>query len=193
MDLSIVSQDLLASSIWSVFPDTSSSDHYPVCVEITLDSNFTFINNISHKINLRNVDWSIFNKHLDSLDENVIQIFDNKSIQQKYDFIIDFIFEAIDKSKPKSNSNSPVKKRRSANKLKKNPHAAPWWDENCDKLSKERRNSLNFFLHNASMDNWISYKKTKAKGKRELRKIKIKKFREFTESLSREKNLNIMS
>lgn len=194
VDLSIVSADLVATSSWSVHNDTLLSDHFPIFLNITLNTSFSNSNTFSHKISTKNVDWLIFKNHLRSIDmRNNYNNLKDKTIQEKYDFVIDSVFDALAKAKPtyKKKKKNGKNRRHNSNQFnKKMNNTAPWWDENCNKLIQERKKYLDYFLKNPLIDNWILYKKINAKTKRELRKIKIQKFREFTETLSRDSSLD---
>ena len=189
VDLSFISSDLFCNCTWSTFDDCLSSDHLPIITNIILDTNNSSFHEISNKISFKNVDLSILQDKLCLISDNINEHnLGSKNIQEKYDFFIKSIVDSINSSKisnknskvnsSNTNSNSDIKKFRNKN------ISAPWWDEQCDKLIKERKFHLKNFLNNPILENWILFKKTCANTKKKLREIKCNKFKSFTESLS---------
>ena len=208
MDLAFISANCSDSSSWTVIPDNMGSDHLPIEICIILNSNFSSSKTFSHRINTKNVDWTKFSFLLNSISkENPISNFSSTDLQTKYDFYPDSIIKSIDQSR-NSNKNINIGNNDIVNpiivqniesnntvhnansKFKKKKVVAPWWDDKCNLLVQDRKVFLKKFLDNRSLDNWILFKKINAKTKRELKKIKTEKFREFAESLNKDASLS---
>ena len=68
----------------------------------------------------------------------------------------------------------------------KRPNKAPWWDDNCSQLVRERRTAANVFLKNPTHENLEKLNKIETNTKNKLRLIKKTKFKTFvSETLSR--------
>lgn len=70
-----------------------------------------------------------------------------------------------------------------------NRHSAcPWWDEDCEKLIKQIKEALKKFRNCRTWENFIDFKRNKAKTRSGLRKIKKDSFKKFCENLRKDTN-----
>lgn len=68
----------------------------------------------------------------------------------------------------------------------------PWWDQECDEAIQSRREAVNRYTRDASMENYINARKVQAKTRKTLRLKKKEGFQKFCESLNRESPIKIV-
>ena len=61
------------------------------------------------------------------------------------------------------------------------PSKAPWWDDECITLINTRREATKTLLKNPTLENLSKLIKTENTVKKNIKKIKTKKFTEFVE------------
>ena len=177
IDISLISASLLPYSRWYTFDDSLSSDHLPVITTVQMQPSPIYLPG-SRKLNLSKLDKKKFVSHLKDTDLTNSSADSCNDPVNSYKDLVASLNRALSNSLPPQ----PLKPFGNARPF---PAPAPWWDDSCNDLVAKRKTSLKNFLTSSSMQNFIEYKKINAFTKRELKKIKRKKFMAFTESLNR--------
>lgn len=153
IDLSFCSGSLAASLDWEVIQDAQTSDHFPISIRLLMnirDNRTKPIKWIFHK-----ADWPSFTKELEfkvSSDENEtiadIDSFTNLTIRvaEKY----------IPKTKP-----NPTRKK-----------TVPWWSNEIAEAIKNRKEALKIYQKYQTIDNFITFKRTRAKARQVVQRAK---------------------
>lgn len=181
LDLSFINPELYTYSHQRVWNDSLGSDHYPVSTHLRVQVAISKFS--THKYNLKKTDWIIFNSNLKSNLNSKLSSFHSETVDpvQKYNIFTQCIDEAIASASPVPTKNNTINQVNN----KKSFVSAPWWNNDCDKATEDRRNALNTFKQQASYKNYIAYKKFEAKTKRTLNEARRKSFQKFCNSLDR--------
>lgn len=144
--------------------ETFGSDHFP---------------DIYHKqtFKLKSVrtNWNQFQNQLE-LDFNrfLNYEYDQLSPVNKYKLFISTITNSIKIATPKKSSN-----------LRKQVHnPVAWWDDDCNKTKRLRRDSLNKWQHTLNLEDLIEYNKNCSIAKKLFKEKKIEYYKKFAQSIN---------
>lgn len=181
-DLFIVSSELDLDASWKVESDLLGSDHFPI--NLTLGT--SPCSNITHRkqprLYSKKTDWGSVMNSWKLLVPNMMDLLDSSSdVEVVYSSFISGIVSAFDNG----SYNSLGSLNRSRRKI---CPPAPWWNEHCDTLIKDRLLALNKFKTSGSRVDYLEYKKREAIARIGLRNVKRESSKSFCESLSRDSN-----
>ncbi|KAI5707907.1 hypothetical protein M8J77_012291 [Diaphorina citri] len=169
LDLSFVSSSIVSDVIWSVHDDTYHSDHYPVLIKI-LSHNTGNTNTQSKEVWLyKKADWSKFREKI-KFHEN-LELTNCENIEEVIEIMNNDILKAANLAIPKLNT-SKIKRM------------VPWWSDVIKNALKERREALKRYKENRSLENFIEYKKKKAKARYEIKSGKKCSWMRFVDSIN---------
>ncbi|KAI5754325.1 hypothetical protein M8J77_007745 [Diaphorina citri] len=169
LDLSFVSSSIVSDVIWSVHDDTYHSDHYPVLIKI-LSHNTGNTNTQSKQVWLyKKADWSKFRDKI-KFHEN-LELTNCENIEEVIEIMNNDILKAANLAIPKLNT-SKIKRM------------VPWWSDVIKNALKERREALKRYKENRSLENFIEYKRRKAKARYEIKSGKKCSWMRFVDSIN---------
>lgn len=196
IDLTLVSPKIYIQCNWKIVDENWSSDHRPICVELSGNIVYTtkFKNSLRH--HSVKTDW-------DKVDDNFLRneplmrdLIQNvyMDTQTRYTTFLSTIISCVRKETPGkgldknaiNNSNNNKKTPNNGDSIK----VTSWWNDQCDRLIRLRRAAYLKFQQFSTRDNFITYIRIKAKVKIELRKAKKEYFKEFCCTLNRTTNLS---
>ncbi|XP_031784224.1 uncharacterized protein LOC116417118 [Nasonia vitripennis] len=146
---------------------------------------------VEYRYKLKKVNWETF---YDILEEhkhyfNSLE-FTNSDIISKYNNFVEFIDKTIidsyskDDDKPISTSNIRLRNNCSSS----NPQCI-WWNEECSKAIRLRKNAQLSIKHRFTIEQFIEVKKTEALVRKTLKEEKMKSVRTFCESVNPRTNI----
>ncbi|KAG5888897.1 hypothetical protein JTB14_025335 [Gonioctena quinquepunctata] len=152
VDISLCSVAIAPLITWSVSQDTLGSDHFPITMDIQLNSAENDIVYPKNKWDTKRVDWNIYQSYcVELFSEHTM----HGNTEEKYACFINKINLAADFA-------IPAKKTfRIKNKL-----PPPWWDSECDAAIEKRKLSLSSYKTFSSWDNYVQCDKTHAETKK---------------------------
>nr|CAI5827345.1 unnamed protein product [Callosobruchus analis] len=157
VDLTFASPDIANIIEWRTHDDTLGSDHYPILLEIKLQSASNgHVITPKNKWNTDKANWNLYHHYCDNFFNNCPPAFQNTD--EKYQFFIQGINEAALKSIP------PYKPF-----TKKNSAPAPWWDQECEEAINNRKREFRKYKQQSNVENYVSCKREIAKTKRILK------------------------
>ena len=169
-DISFASSDISMFINWSLL-DNRGSDHRPIELEI---SNVNFkLNRFFKRINLSKVNWEKFASQLCNLF-NFESIINEENALLLYNEFIESLYSSLESAGGKL----------PREEVSKEPPGVLWWNDECKNLVNNRREALNCYLNNSSVENFDRYMETVKIAKKGLKKEKKKGFENFCESLN---------
>ncbi|KAI5756508.1 hypothetical protein M8J77_025578 [Diaphorina citri] len=161
IDFTLCNSTLAPKLEWNVYPQ--DSDHHPIvisfCINPTPETNFL------PKWKLNKADWAKFTALAEfSIDENL-------SVQEQVQEFTNKLLFAATESIPKS---KPMNKK----------YAVAWWNEKCYLAIKERNKAFRVFTKTKSLDNWIAFKRLRAKVKRTVIQSKKESWISFASTIT---------
>lgn len=171
VDLSFCSIDLATDLTWSISSLSHNSDHFPIF--IALPGTASPHNSLPplQKYNLDKADWDNYSCLLD----NKIQVLSSNmhlSLNNTHESFVDVIHESAEGAIPLKKTN--VRHRPSQ----------PWWDSECSAAIKERNAAEYEYANNINIENYIIFKKARAKCRKVLSAKKSEGWNSFCESIS---------
>lgn len=161
----LASRNISSRFQWCVLDDLHGSDHFPIAIDV-------LINKISRskrpKWILSKADWIDFSKNV-IINYNNGTI--NNSIEERVNHITKSIFNAAESTIPRTNSKSsrvPV----------------PWWNDEIKYAIKARKKALRLFRLHPNDNNFILFKKYKAKCRYLTNISKKKSWESFVPSIT---------
>ena len=100
--------------------------------------------------------------------------FDSLDTIGKYNFFLNVITEAISNCTPYP---------KTAN-VRQHRNPVPWWNDECTKLIRLRKATLEKWRYSRNIAHCIEYKKCVASAKKYIKKCKVDSFRKFAESIN---------
>ena len=184
LDLSFLTPNLYTNCSWDVWGDAMGSDHFPVVtslgVSIPISPFFT------HKYKLKRINWPSFSSNLLDFIKINEATFTDSSLNPltNYNLLIEGIDNAISSACP---TPSPFRHATKNFNLPNNKPfvPAPWWDETCDQVVAERKQSTKAYRRKKSYPNYLKMKKAEANAKRSFNLARRSSFRKFCNSLNR--------
>nr|CAH7715725.1 unnamed protein product [Callosobruchus chinensis] len=171
VDLTLVSPILADKVIWDVLEDTMGSDHFPIQISAQFCGKPTEYTPYT-RWNEKGADWSLFQNLIELEIEGLLDI-DNRSNPDKFETVIRIISDA-------ANNSMPLKKPFICN----SPQPV-WWDEECSNFFQLRKRALNRYRLQASLENFITYKKTSAQVKKLFKQKQRSSWLSFLTKLNR--------
>lgn len=179
LDLTFVSPTLATHCIWYVFDFNYGSDHFPIVIPFSL--------NISKKIGCRphismgKINWKLFKNNLELYLDDTTPINTNQALQ-RYKTLTDNIYLALSEAGAKiKNTKTKVYKRR--------PQIS-WWDDICNDTLKEKARKFKEYKTHPTIENLNTYLEISKKVNKQIKKIKLEKFKKFCDSLSPMSNIS---
>ena len=161
IDLSLVSSNIAARFEWATYDDTLGSDHLPITLTLSCD----FVRTPSTpKFKYKEADWGTFSKivKLELVGE---------TIDDKVRNIQNCIIEGAIATIPKTSTDS-VK------------HRVPWWTPDCRRALCERNRAYRRFNRHVTTENFVLYKKARARARRVIKKAKRDTWRSFVSTIN---------
>lgn len=170
LDLCFLSTDIALRYNFSVLHETLNSDHLIIKLMDVENNNSNMLmdNSLtSCRYNTRRADWEKF-------ETTISDILESSEINNINEYI-KVITKAASQSIPKSKVSYNLKRK-----------PAIWWDQECDKNIKLRKNITKKFLENCTVENWNHLQAIKRKTKRALQRKKKESFNNFINSLNKD-------
>jgi hypothetical protein len=188
-DISLTDCQSLTAYKWCVGDEPWSSDHYPISLELHRSVDPRILHRAPYKMYTLKTDWeqaiSNISNNLGPLEATILN--SNLDIQVKYSTFVATITSAIMEATLRKGYQTAMKAHKKhtnpINKQSQHRHSnpAPFWDEDCNRL---RRGAFLCLKQYPTGDNFLTYKRTEAKTKSELKKIKQDYYRNFCKSFS---------
>lgn len=176
IDLTFCSQSLAHKCSWFVHDDKWGSDHYPICLQVGID---TYRSNPTHSSS-----WSIHKANWDKFNElcndNITHPSDCDSIEFVYNRFMSELNDAIDGAIPKTKH------------VASNKPPVPWWDDKCDEAVKEKKKALNILKRSSLPHDLIDYKRKKAIARRVIRDAKKRSWQNFCQGINSQTSCKTM-
>ena len=160
-DITATSSTLALSTTWETSPDPYFSDHLPI--HITLGHTTTQHRSYT-RFNLKKADWYSFTNTL----ENVIER------QPTPEQFIESITETAKLHIPQTKPNNNAK-----------PKSVPWWNYDCQRAITFRNTARHRYEKSRSEEDFINYKKAKARCRKVIKQAKRTSFEELANSFNR--------
>lgn len=173
VDLSLCSATLASLLQWSRLSTSHGSDHFPILINFpTLNVTVPTLAPLL-PFRIKKDKWEMY---ANTLEEKVINL-PNPNLQNLTECIKQFTEAVISTAE--------------ANFQKKNHHyskipSPPWWDEDCTKVVKERKEAEKNCSIIANLDNYLKFKNVEAASKRYLHKRKRQGWKKFCYLISPE-------
>lgn len=169
IDLSFSNAALAQRLSWIVDSQIYSSDHFPIFISIIPRQN-EFRNNIHPRWNLKNPNWDLYTDML----EKEIQILSSTSIYSTPEQLVENFTNIIINTAEKTIGRSSYYPK----------PQVPWWNEHIKISIKQKNSALNKYKKTKNIDDFISFKKLRAKTKYLIKKSKTLSWQEFTSKLN---------
>lgn len=160
IDISLIDADMVHIFIWSVIKESYGSDHLPTCLSVET-SNLN--NHIFRIYDYKTTKWDLFNDFCDLSTVNISNLSSDEADQA----IEDCIIYGLENST--HFFEFPNNKKRSQ----------PWWDDEINKLRKEKNKFLDIQIKTKSKESLIAMKKFNCLYKRKLKEKKIASWEKF--------------
>ena len=181
IDLAFTSMELVTKSYWRVLDDPWNSDHFPICIEIGIEPEK--INRQSFKYNKKQIVWENFENNLLTHKESFQDLhYTNSNALERYNNFVEVLDNSIlnaYKNKSKSRQNT-----RNNNSSKKMGDKKIWWNNECEKMVRQRKALFKSLKYRCNLEKIINYKKICAETTNFLKNTKKNSFREFAESIN---------
>lgn len=157
-----------------VYDETFASDHYPILLHV--DARKHAYHKQSYRLKSLKTDWEKFENELTEYYSNFFKNeYDTLAPSKKYDFFVDVITKSIKAA-------TPPKKNYNHKKRTSNP--VPWWDPECNKIKRLRRESYKKWEFSNNLEDLIDYNKNCALAKLTFKKKKIEYHKNFAKSIN---------
>lgn len=169
LDLTFVSSSIANEVTWLVYEDVCYSDHHPVLLKIHSHHE----NNVQYSYRdiwmYKKADWLKYQQEIDFHEK--IKLLEHTDIDVIIQQVNDNILKAAKSAIPKVN-------------FSRVPRMVPWWNEVVQQAFKERREALRQYKNDRSLENFINYKRKKAKARYEIRASKKGSWMLFVDSIN---------
>ena len=163
IDLTLVTPDLCREFYWDTYDCLCNSDHLPILIE----SFEKYPSEEKKRWNFEKANWTRF-KLLANFEK---PISDFRNIDKLYQYIVDTIKSAAEKSIP-------------VTKTIKNKKSVPWWNGCCRVAVKNKKAAFKKYRKNPTLANFIFYKKMNAEAKKVVKKSKKDSWISFLATIS---------
>ena len=151
IDLTLLSPEIFTDFNWSIYDDQCGSDHIPIIIKTKNKYNFEG----KPRWNINKANWPKFQKMANFTKPHT----DFQNINELCDYITQVIIDA-------ATASIPIVKPL----IGKIP--IPWWNGQCRVAVKNKKCAFRRYIHNPTLENYISYKKSNAEAKRIVRQSK---------------------
>lgn len=163
IDLSLVEPTLFLDFEWTVLEDTHGSDHFPIILKCTKNSN----SNTRPRWNLNKADWSLFTELcLKNITESKYE-----NLEQPMETFTNDLIEIANKAIPKTGTN-----------LKHSPK--PWFDKDVKEAINKRKRALRKFKLQPTNQNLNVFKILRAQARKLIRQKKRDSWRVYISKLN---------
>ena len=161
IDLAVASPSIALDFKWAVHDDLCGSDHFPIF--LTLTKNFNMSQNLLY--NFKKADWSRFGDLCkSSIDDSILEMdCPAQTLTQK-------LTEAAKAAIP------PYKNKKLVR--------VPWFGPDCRAAIQNRKKAQRKYFKNPNVENYINYKKEKAKCKFIIKQAKTTSWKEYVSKLN---------
>ena len=174
LDISLVSYNFACRSSWKVLPENLGRDHF--LIHITIDGTILHEDSRVHRINLKKVDWKLYQLTcLASLGPDL----PTDDLERNTTFISKCIVEAAETSSPKPKNCT-------------RKQLVPYWNDDCRSAIKERNQKRNRFLKSRTDESLIEYKRAKGRAQWVIKTAKRECWQRFCSSFNKSTNLGIL-
>ena len=174
IDISLVSSNLACRSSWKVLPENLGSDHF--LIHITIDGSILHEDIRVHRINLKKVDWKLYQLTcLASLGPDL----PTDDLEQNTTLISKCIVEAAVTSSPKPKNCT-------------RKQMVPYWNDDCRSAIKERNQKRNRFLKSRTDEAFVEYKRAKGRAQWVIKTAKRECWQRFCSSFNKSTNLGTL-
>jgi hypothetical protein len=149
IDLSFSNASLAQHTDWNVLPNLTSSDHFPILIQIFSRHNDTC--NSAEIWNLKNQNWPLFTKFLES-EISKIKNPEKLSINQLTETITSHVINS---------GNLTIGKSKTKNQKPK----IPWWNQNIKDALLAKKEALKTFKKTNNSNDFIILEQLRAKPK----------------------------
>uniref|UniRef100_A0A2S2Q6Z7 Endonuclease/exonuclease/phosphatase domain-containing protein n=1 Tax=Sipha flava TaxID=143950 RepID=A0A2S2Q6Z7_9HEMI len=149
IDLSFSNASLAQRTDWNVLPNLSSSDHFPILIQIFSRHNDTY--NSAERWNLKNPNWPLFTEFLES-EISKIKNPEKLSINQLTETITSHIINS---------GNLTIGKSKTKNQKSK----VPLWNQNIKDALLAKKEALKIFKKTNNSNDFIILEQLRAKPK----------------------------
>lgn len=183
MDLVLVSAGLLHNVTSVTDNDPRGSDHFSVRVQF--DGELENIHSFSYKISLSNNDLIKLATVLESVEVNM-EDFSSLNIEEAFNKLVNLIKDNITHILQTDNSERgkdftivPGKRR-----LRSNFKSAPWWNNKCDEVIRNRRKAFREWRINPSRERFELYRHSNTICKKRLSRRNVNRGTSFIPRLT---------
>lgn len=169
VDLTLTTPAIAAISHWQVLNRSLGSDHKPILMEIKMKIEKKVIYPV-RKWALDRANWTLFQALLDSTLENVPYVAEPEVL---CNIFTNALYKSCEAAIPKNGPFTPKHRKRAA-----------WWDDECDAFQKCKLEALNSYKTNASLENFLAFKKAEAAAKRLYKQKARKSWENFCSGLN---------
>jgi ribonuclease HI/exonuclease III len=170
LDLTMMTASMAAGYRWQVLSDNWGSDHFPVVAEC---GNIKFQNKNACQSKPR---WSLQRANWDKFQEECagkITYPDEEGLTDEiYDTFIAQITEVLNDCVPKTKV------------VKEGKSPVPWWNEECNRVVREKKKALNALKRSRLPEDFVKYKKKTALARKTIKEAKRNGWREFCEGIN---------
>lgn len=179
IDLSIAHDSLALRLRWAVGEDSWGSDHLPITIESQLAPECPIGFRRTPRLHKTSTVWDKFQEVLDK-NLKLLVGYDTMDTQVLYASFVAIMENAVV-------SASPVIGR-GRGRTCKSLHGPPclWWSEECSRVVRLRKAALLKFKHTGLHSDFIEYKKSVARARCEIRRVKRECFQSFCEELRKD-------
>ena len=165
IDLSLCSIDCFPDFLHCVNEDLHCSDHYPIKISTTTS---IITGEPSFKFLVKKADWKKFK----TLTANYLQPNVESSIDEEVENITSYLLNAAKESIPISSG------------MKNNKTPIPWWNEECKKVSLEKKRAERALKRNENIPNKIAYRRCVAVCRKTYKEAKTSSWKEYVSTIN---------
>ncbi|KMQ86947.1 pol-like protein [Lasius niger] len=184
IDLIFAEVNIVDNISYDQIKDTWGSDHFPL--DINTDAMIIRYKKITNRISNKNTNWTDYMEYVQKEVETLGIKVNQGSLQERYTRFTELLKEAvyvvsgrINKRKGKDSTGSQWKQDR------RNHQQVKWWDAECEKTVKERKEKLKIYKRIQDLHSFIEYKRQVAIVKKIIKRKKRDCFTDFCNSISR--------
>lgn len=170
VDVSVCSTDLASEIQWNISTNSHNSDHFPIIITLPQSCRPPASLPPLQKYRLSKADWGCYSSSLDNKVEKLLSEHDI-SLQVAYTRFVEIIHEAAKEAVPLKADRRRVPSQ-------------PWWDADCSAAVKDRNLAEKKYISDINIENYISFKKARAKCRKLLSLKKMNGWNAFCESVS---------
>jgi len=178
IDLSFASTSLAQRINWNVTPNLTSSDHFPIILQILYRSYNSKIDDTTERWNLKNPNWDLYTELLELEMDNIKNI-DSLNI----DSLVKSFTDAITKTAELTIGKNMIKPKKPK---------VPWWNDDIKNAIKIKNKALNQFKKTKNLTDYIILKKQRALTKYMIKLSKKKSWEMFINNINEETDTKLI-